>query len=66
MFFQVKGPDEIREAREQADLTQVELAAKLGVSPRTVQGWESGANTPQPRHRRAIAAWLDEEQAATA
>jgi DNA-binding transcriptional regulator YiaG len=49
--------EQIREAREDAHLSQVELARELGVSPRTVQNWESG-KTPQPRHRRAIASFL--------
>jgi DNA-binding transcriptional regulator YiaG len=53
----------IRQGREQANLSQVELAALLGVSPRTVQYWEAG-QIPQPKHRRAIAAFLDELEAA--
>ena len=47
----------IREARYAANLSQVEAAAEMGVSPRTWQGWESG-RTPRPRHRRALVAWF--------
>jgi DNA-binding transcriptional regulator YiaG len=55
----------LRRARKTANLSQVELAATLGVSYRTIQYWEAGG-VPQPRHRRAIQEFLDEseEQAA--
>lgn len=49
----------LREARENADLTQSELAQLFGVSMRTVQNWEAGS-VPQPKHRRLIKAWLAE------
>jgi DNA-binding transcriptional regulator YiaG len=55
--------DEIRRARDAASLSQVELAARLGVSPRTVQNWEAG-RIPQPKHRRAIAAFLEQFETA--
>jgi transcriptional regulator with XRE-family HTH domain len=51
--------ERLREARESANLTQVELAARLGVSPRTVQNWETGDRVPQAKHRRAIQDFLD-------
>lgn len=57
--------EEIREAREEAHLSQVELARQLGVSPRTVQNWEAG-KTPQPKHRRAVEAFLGERAEAAA
>lgn len=60
MFFRVNLPDDLRAARGKLELTQVALAHRLGVTPRTVQGWESGANMPQAKHRRLIAAFLDE------
>lgn len=52
--------EQIREARERANLTQVELAARLGVSPRTVQHWEAngGSQLPRASHRRALAEFL--------
>lgn len=40
-------------------LSQVELARELGVSARSVQNWEAGRE-PQPRHKRAIQAFIDE------
>lgn len=54
--------DELREARERSALSQVELAQKLGVSPRTVQGWEAG-RMPQPKHRRAVLDFLKQAAA---
>lgn len=38
--------EEIRVARERAGLTQAELAALVGVAPRTVGNWERGENPP--------------------
>lgn len=58
-------PTRLRDAREAANLTQSELAERLGVSMRSVQGWESGVR-PQPRHRRLIAAFLVEVEGAAA
>ncbi len=62
-MLRVNLSTEIRAARDRLSLSQVELAQKLGVSPRTVQGWEAG-RVPQPRHRRALVEFLAEEQAA--
>ena len=61
-MLRVNLSDEIREARSSANLTQQELADRLGVSSRTVQGWEAGTVLPQPRHRRALLAFLDEQK----
>jgi transcriptional regulator with XRE-family HTH domain len=47
----------IREARELRKLTQKQLAVKLGVSERTVRGWESSTTVPRSR-RYALAAEL--------
>lgn len=47
----------IREARQRANLSQREMAALLGVSERTLQGWEYGV-IPQPRHRRRLAEFM--------
>lgn len=44
---------QLKSYRLRGDLTQKELAALVGVSVRTVQGWEAGT-FPQPRHRRAL------------
>jgi DNA-binding transcriptional regulator YiaG len=51
--------DELKEARDRVALSQVELALKLGVSARTIQGWEAG-RIPQPKHRRAVLEFLKE------
>lgn len=65
-MFRVNGASEedlgatLRKAREQVALTQVELARHLGVSSRSVQGWEAGTSYPQPKQRRRIAAFLAE------
>lgn len=39
-------PQQITSAREQAGLTRKELAAKVGVSWRTVEKWEQGRGGP--------------------
>lgn len=51
--------ERIRQARRDANLTQVELAARFGVSPRTVQNWESSERMPQAKHRRLIIEFLE-------
>lgn len=66
--FEAQDPlsGRIREARFAVDLSQVELAKRLGVSTRTLQNWEAG-KIPQPRHRRRVAdflAFVEGEQAA--
>lgn len=38
---------EIKEIREELNLTQKNFAFVLGVSPKTVEAWESGRNVPQ-------------------
>ncbi|HVA06850.1 MAG TPA: helix-turn-helix transcriptional regulator, partial [Acidimicrobiales bacterium] len=40
-------PGLLRAVRSQLELTQQELAARLGVSFATVNRWEGGASTPQ-------------------
>ena len=50
----------IRAQRIRLHLSQREAAAQLGVSPRTLQNWEAGETFPWPRHRRAVARFLDE------
>lgn len=61
----------IRQARRDLGLTQVELAAKLSVTTRSVQGWEAGTAAPHARTLRALAelsgrpvAWFYEEAVA--
>lgn len=38
----------IRDARRAADLTQIELAERLGVRQSAVSAWETGAAIPTP------------------
>lgn len=39
-------PAELRALRARLGLSQAGLAARLGISKRTLQGWESGRFTP--------------------
>lgn len=57
--------EQLRAARQAAVLSQIELAARLGVSERTLQSWEAGT-VPQPRHRRAVLAFIAEQEATAA
>jgi transcriptional regulator with XRE-family HTH domain len=45
----------IKRLREQLGMTQVEYAAKLGVSPSTVHSWDASRSDPTARQLRAIA-----------
>lgn len=55
--------DSLAEAIQRRHLSQREAAEQLGVSERTIAYWFSGAApTPQPRHRRAIVAWLNGDE----
>lgn len=47
------GP-EIRDARRRKGWTQGDLAARLGVSMRTVSRWESGASAPRFKERERL------------
>lgn len=53
----------LKERRKALHLSQPEAAVQLGVSPRTLQNWEAGASFPWPKHRRAVAAFLEERAA---
>lgn len=44
----------IRELREKASLTQMQLAAKLGVSIMTIRIWENGAGKPNPQNYKKL------------
>lgn len=52
-------PALVREVRERLDLTQEQLARRLGVTYSTVNRWENGKRAPQP----FLAARLDELRA---
>jgi transcriptional regulator with XRE-family HTH domain len=45
----------IKELREAAGLTQLQLALQLGVTPSAVYAWESGRNEPRASQLKAIA-----------
>lgn len=47
-------PELVAAIRTRARLTQEELARRLGVSFSTVNAWETGRSSPQPRHRRRL------------
>lgn len=48
----------IAAAREAKGWNQSELGRALGVTPQSVQAWESGRNTPRPKRLQEIAAAL--------
>lgn len=57
----------LRAERDRRHLTQAEAAAQAGVAKRTWQLWESAEEViPQPKHRRALVAWLESEAEAVA
>lgn len=45
-FPSTVGPGLVRRARRAADLSQRDLAARLGVSQSTVARWETGQSSP--------------------
>lgn len=51
----MKLPRAIKSAREDADLSQAELAELVGVSPSTVAGWELGSHGVRLSRLAAIA-----------
>ena len=60
---------ELREIRQRLNLSQEELASKLGVSFATVNRWETGKAKPQLKQREAITALgtsIEEATGATA
>lgn len=49
-------PERVKQARVEAHLSQVELAAAVGCSPRAVQYWETpGVRMPRAKFIRALA-----------
>jgi DNA-binding transcriptional regulator YiaG len=46
---------ELKALRQEADLTQEEVAQSLDVSARTVKNWEGGFTNPEEPYRSAIA-----------
>ena len=50
--------ERIRNERKKANLTQAELATKLGIQQSTVASWETGANTPRMKNLLKMASVL--------
>lgn len=48
--------ERIKERREACELTQDQLAEKLGISREAISQWESGETTPRHKRLREIAA----------
>ena len=46
--------EEIRTIRRSLDMTQAVFASFMGVSPKTVEAWERGRNTPDGPARRVL------------
>lgn len=55
--------DRLRDALSAAGIAPPELAAQLGVDPKTVERWIAQGRTPYPRFRRQIAARVRETEA---
>lgn len=49
----IKSSD-IRNLRQELNMTQVVFAAVVGVSVKTVEAWETGTNTPSGTARRML------------
>lgn len=47
-------PEEIRQIRINAEMTQATFAACIGVSKKAVEGWEGGRSHPDGAARRTI------------
>jgi len=45
---------EIKQIREDLNLTQKNFAFVLGVSPKTIEAWEAGRNVPQGMAQRLL------------
>jgi len=52
---------EIRRFRRRANLTQQDLAQRVGVSTRTIQRWEGGESKPRGLSAKALVRALDLE-----
>lgn len=46
----------LKDLRERALLSQLELARAMGVTHDAVYSWESGRKSPKPEHRRMLVA----------
>jgi transcriptional regulator with XRE-family HTH domain len=58
-FARLVRKGQLAELREDAGLTQSDLARYLGISPSNVSRWESGLARPRPAHAAAVLELLD-------
>jgi len=61
----VLTPEEIRRLRRAADLTQEELADRVGVARQTVIAWEQGVHEPSPDRMELLVEELAQAGGAT-
>lgn len=54
--------DRLRDAIMKAGLVPTDLAAQIGVDPKTAERWITNGRAPYPRHRHAIAAALGDSE----
>jgi len=51
---------EIKELRKEKGFSQMELAAKVGVSLTTIRNWEYGASSPNEQNMKKLKKVLEE------
>ena len=56
---EVNHMNNIRYLRQKNNLTQVELAAKMGVKQNTLSAWETGSSTPELRSAVRLADFFE-------
>jgi hypothetical protein len=54
--------DRLGDAMSAAGMSPYDLAARIGVDPKTVERWITQGRTPYPRHRREVAALVKESE----
>ena len=52
---------DIKSRRIELDLSQFELAKKIGVSVMSIQKWERGVTTPKPENQKKLKEVLENE-----
>jgi DNA-binding transcriptional regulator YiaG len=62
IFMSIFGPEDIKDFRDKEELSQYDLAKKLGVTISTIQNWESGRKTPGLKSTRKIRALIKSER----
>ena len=54
------NPPNLKEIRASLGISQMKLAAKVGVSLLTVQLWEQGISSPNPENRKKLEMMIKE------